>query len=151
MNETQPIIPRGVFMMDGGLATFKAASAEEAMAKVDALMDRLGGKCMDTQETLHTYSFSTAFRHRYIQARVGQRSDGDFTATFREGNASTELRHYLLLFGTLLVMGVIAWWMHSWWSTLPCLAVIALYVYLNYAPERASLRRVKRILTELQA
>ena len=39
--------------------------------------------------------------------------------------------------------------MRSWWSLLPALALIALYLWLNYAPEKASIRRMRQIREEL--
>ena len=149
MEDKKPIIPPSVFMMDSGLAKFKAESEEAAFTALAAVMERNGGSCVSREGNHLIFSFSNAFRHRFVTALVEPSGEGTFTASFREGNGPTDLRHYGLLVITLLLMGIAVWFLRSWWSLLPCIALIAGYLVLNYAPERAALRRMERIREEL--
>ena len=139
------LIPGTVMMLDSGTVRFEAGSPEEASSRVSELLKSLGGKPLDDE----TWSFSDAFRHRYLVIRVDACSDGGYAASIREGNAPTDLLHYGILVLALAVMAGIALLMRSWWSILPCIAVIVLAIWLIYAPERASLRRAKNVLSAL--
>ena len=139
------LIPGTVMMLDCGTARFDAGSPEEASARVGDLLKSLGGRPLDGE----TWTFSNAFRLRYLIVRVDACSDGGYAASLREGDAPTDLLHYGILVLALAVMASIAWLMHSWWSILPCIAVIILAIWLIYAPEPSSRRRVKHILSAL--
>ena len=149
MEEKKPLIPASVMMMDCGLASFKASSEGEAFDTIELLMVRHGGKRLSREGNYLTYTFSNGLRHRFVVVLVDQREEGTYTAAFREGNASTEIMHYVLLALALIVMLSLTWLMHSWWSLLPCLAVIALYLWLQYSPEWGFVRKVQRIREEL--
>ena len=155
MDEKMNIIPAAVPMMDAGLAQFAAASEEAAMETVEKLMTSRGGKQVARKGNYFIYSFSNALKQRFITVQIDSAGPIDqvgakpFTAVFREGNASTELMHYGLLLLALLVMGAICWVIRSWWSLLACPVVIALYLWLQYAPERAFVRKTVGIREEL--
>ena len=180
MEQKKTLIPPTVPMMDAGLARFGAASETAAVEAVAALLGKHGGKEVAREGTFLTYSFSNAFKMRYITVLVDasavqsepsqdipKLSQGTpqsaqetanpspdalrpVTALFREGNASTELMHYSLLLAALLVMGAFCWLLRSWWSLLACPVVIALYLWLQYAPERAFVRKADAIRRELE-
>ena len=149
MEDKKPIIPPSVFMMDSGLAKFKAESEEAAFTTLATVLERHGGTCVSRDGNYLIFSFSHAFRHRFVTALVEPSGEGTFTASFREGNGPTDLKHYGLLLITLLLMGICVWLLRSWWSLLPCVALIAGYLLLNYAPEKAAKRRIDRIREEL--
>ena len=149
MENKKPIIPPSLFMVDCGLAQFKAASGEAAFAAVKTVMERHGGKCVSHEGNYLIFNFSNAFRHRFFTALVEPSGEGLYTASFREGDGPTDLKHYGLLLITLLLMGICVWLLRSWWSLLPCVALIAGYLLLNYAPEKAAKRRIDRIREEL--
>ena len=149
MEEKKTLIPASVPMMDGGLARFKAASEGEAFDTVELLMVRHGGKRLAREGNYLTYTFSNGLRHRYVSVLVDESGEGTFTASFREGNAPTEVMHYGLLALALIVMLAITWLMHSWWSLIPCLAVILLYLWFQYSPEWGFVRKVRKIREEL--
>ena len=148
MEEQKSLIPGTVLMMDCGLAHFGAASEEEAYKVVGEVMERHGGTCVGREGNYLIYNFSGTLRLRYVSVLVDAAEEG-YTASFREGNAPTDLMHYGLLVLTLVVMGLLAWLIRSWWSLLPCVAVIALYLWVAYSPERAFVKRVGKIREEL--
>ncbi len=158
MEENKTLIPPTVTMMDAGLARYEAADETAAVETVVTLLEKHGGKQIAREGSLLTYSFSNAFKLRYMTVLVEssdtlQPSSGPlrpFVAMFREGNASSELMHYCLLLAALLVMGALCWILHSWWSLLACPVVIALYLWLQYAPEKAYIRKIVRIRKELE-
>ena len=150
MEEKKNLIPATIWMLDAGLAGFKASSEGEAFDTIELLMVRHGGKRLAREGNHLTYTFSNSLRHRYATVLVDKGvEDGTFTAAFREGNAPTSLMHYTLLLLSLIVMGVICWLMRSWWSLIPCLAVIALYIWMQYSPDWGFVRKVKKIREEL--
>ena len=149
MEEKKNPIPAAVWMTDAGLAVFKASSEGEAFDTVELLVVRHGGKRLSREGSHLIYTFSGVLRHRYLSVLVDKSEGETFTAAFREGNAPTNLMHYGLLTLSLIVMGVICYLMHSWWSLIPCLAVIALYIWLQYSPDWGFVRKVKKIREEL--
>ena len=149
MDQKKTTIPSGLFMMDSGSAAFAAADEAAAADFVCKVLEKHGGKCRKREGNYLEYDFSGPWRNRFITAYLTPGTEGRWVADFKEANGSTSLRHYVLLLGTLVLMGLCAWWMRSWWSLLPALALIALYLWLNYAPEKASIRRMRQIREEL--
>ena len=150
MDEKKPLIPATVWMADAGLAGFKASSEGEAVDTVELLMVRHGGKRLSREGNHLIYTFSDLLHDRFVSVLIDKGTEeGTFTAGFREGDAPTNMMHYSLLALSLIIMGVICWLMRSWWSLLPCLAVIALYIWIQYSPDRGFVRKVQRIREEL--
>jgi len=145
-------IPNSVKLMDSGLAVFRTEGGPAAaLNEVMTVMAAHGGTVRREGDADAVLDCSGPWRHRFVTAHVEASGDDGktYAVTFREGHANTRFHHVLLLAGALLLILLSARLIRSWWSILPVLAVIAGYLYLNYKPERACVRRMKAIIREL--
>jgi len=142
-----------VKLMDSGVAMFPAEGGMDgAVKKVSALLEKEGSVTRDAENYL-TLDCSSRWRLRFIRVTL-EKADVEgrenmFSASFKEASASTSLRHYALLLGAVLLLIALAYLVGSWWSLIPAAGIIAGYLYLNYAPDRANVARMRRIIKEL--
>lgn len=86
--------------MDSGTARFRAAGLDDAMRKVRAVLSIYGSVSGEQGEML--LDCSDSLYNQFVTVSIEPTSnEGEWAATFREGNSATTLGRFLLRFGAL--------------------------------------------------
>ena len=89
-----------VKLMDSGTARFRAAGMDDAMRKVRAVLSIYGSVSGEQGEMV--LDCSDTLYNQFITAKLEPTStEGEWAASFREGNSATTLGRILLRFGAL--------------------------------------------------